>query len=334
MNITEKKHPQKTHLNFLRCFKQLSSYTRRFASDFFWAYRTVFHSHTIGYQRRGRFVMRTVLNLGPSAFWFRFMRSSYLNGVAANDPSLIEAIHRPFFDRTVNASRRVLLLKSHFESLYSIFGPLQTGEMMVGARMPLCHLVGKNGEAFAVNLFRGDAFKREGGVTLELSFENHSLLFLTFTLVDYDDEILIKVGGIQSNKGDTRDQVRDATHALHGIQPRLLLIEALRAIASRINCTKIECVGKENHIHKAWRYRFKKTFSAEYDQLWRLAGGKENRKGNFDIPATVEEKSIDARPSNKRSEYRRRSVLLHAMRHQVEMTMQGTRVYQCALEVA
>lgn len=304
--------------------KQFSCGISRFASDFSWAYRTAFPAPVTGYDRRSRFVLRTLMNLQPSACWFRFLKDSYLSDIAAREPSLIEAVHRPFFDRNITATKRAGLLKGHFELFHSIFGPHQTGEVMLGAGVSLCRFAGKSAESFEIKLFREDAYKREGGVTLELALDKVTLLCLTFTLVRAGHEILIKVGGVQAKKGpDCRDLVRDATHALHGIQPRLLLIEALRAIANQINCTKIECISKENHIYQSWRYRSKKMINAEYDQLWLLAGGEENRNGNFDIPNFVDEKPIEARPSKKRSEYRRRSVLLESMRQQIHAGLFG-----------
>jgi hypothetical protein len=164
---------------------------------------------------------------------------------------------------------------------------------------------------------RDDAFKREGGITLALSMNDETLLYVTFTLLKNRYGNAIKVGGIQSNRGNCRELARTATSALHGIQPRLLLIDVLRNLASQIHCTTIECVSKENHIHRAWRYRLKKCIHAEYDQLWLLAGGYQNHRGNFEIPHAPDEKPLESRPSNKRSEYRRRAALTDAMRAQM-----------------
>ncbi|HTD02224.1 VirK/YbjX family protein [Undibacterium sp.] len=325
MDIVEQKAPLVAYLNPFGRLREFSFDVGRFASDFSWAYRMAFPSRVVSYDRRSRFVFRTLMNLQPSACWFRFLKESYLSDIAAKEPSLVEAVHRPFFDRNITVAKRATLLKGHFELFHAIFGTQQTVEVMAGNGVSLCRIDGKAGENFEIKLFRRETFKREGGVTLELAFNNVAILWLTFSLVRSGHEVLIKVGGVQSKAGDCRELVRDATHALHGIQPRLLLIEALRTIASQINCTKIECISKENHIYRSWRYRSKKTINAEYNQLWLLAGGRENRNGNFDIPSFVDEKPIDERPSKKRSEYRRRSALLEAMRQQIHGEVLGAK---------
>ncbi|WP_394780370.1 VirK/YbjX family protein [Undibacterium sp.] len=317
MDIVEHKRPLIAQLNPLRPIRHLSFGVSRFASDFSWAYRTAFPTRSVSYDKRGRFVLRTLMNLQPSAHWFRYLKNSYLNDIATKEPSLVEAVHRPFFDRNITATKRASLMKGHFELFQDLFGARQASEAMAGGRITLCRIAGKTDENIEISMCRSETFKREGGATLELSVNNVALLWLTFSLVKPDHEVMIKVGGIQCKVGDCRDVVRDATHALHGIQPRLLLIEALRAVAGLVNCSKIECISKENHIYRSWRYRSKKTIHAEYDQLWTLAGGVENGNGNFDIPCHIEETPIEERPSKKRAEYRRRASLLETMRQQI-----------------
>ncbi|WP_268237216.1 VirK/YbjX family protein [Undibacterium terreum] len=327
MNTLEQKNPLATYLNPFGRLRDASFGISRFASDFGWAYRTAFPCNAVSYDRRSRFVLRTLMNLQSSACWFRFLKDSYLNDIAKKEPSLVEAVHRPFFDRNITAFNRAALMKGHFELFHTTFGAQQTADVMAGQGVSVCRFEGKSDESFEIKLFRSETFKREGGVTLELSMNNIAFQWLTFSLVRSGHEIQIKVGGIQSKVGDCREMVRDATHALHGIQPRLLLIEALRSIANQIHCSKIECISKENHIYRSWRYRSKKNINAEYNQLWLLAGGKENAQGNFDIPSFVEEKPIEERPSKKRNEYRRRSALLETMRQQIPAAMPGTGIY-------
>lgn len=286
-------------------------------ADVGWAYQVMNRSHKTNLRQQGKFLLRTLLHFRASTSWFRFLRHSYLHDVAHVEPSLLEIIHRPFFDKNIRANHRVRLLKGHFELLPKLLGSRQTGDIMSGSQIQLCRFEGKHAEQCSLVMLRDDAFKREGGITLALNFEGQTLQYLTFTMVKQEQKTVIKVGGIQSSKQCCRETLRKATHALHGIQPRLLLIEALRGIAQQIDCSGIECISKLNHIYGAWRYRLKKTIHAEYDQLWMLAGGTENNRGNFDLPLASEQKPIESRPSHKRSEYRRRGALLESIQQQL-----------------
>lgn len=296
-----------------RCYQ----WTNNVASGLAWAYKMTSAADTASLERKSKFVARTLLHLKPSVSWYQFVRNSYLRQLVSNDTNLLDVIHRPFFDRNISAMERVNMLACHFELLHALLGTKNTADIISGRRFLLSRFAGKNDEHFAIHLLRDDAFKREGGITLALSMNEETLLYVTFTLVKSHEGNAIKVGGIQSNRGNCRQLARAATSALHGIQPRLLLIEVLRQLAAQINCTTIECVSKKNHIYRAWRYRQKKCIQAEYDQLWLLAGGSQNQRGNFDIPHTQDDKPIESRPSHKRSEYRRRAALTDTMRAQM-----------------
>ena len=298
---------------------QPTSVAARLVADIGWAYQVMNQSHHADLRQQGKFLLRTLLHFRASASWFRFLRNSYLHDIAHTEPGLIEAIHRPFFDKNICAKHRVRLLKGHFELLPSLLGSRQAGDVMSGNRVQLCQFEGKHGEQCSLMMLRDDAFKREGGITLALNFDGQTLLYLTFTMLRQGQKTVIKVGGIQSSKHCCRDMLRKATHSLHGIQPRLLLIEALRGIAQQMDCSHIECISKLNHIYGAWRYRLKKIIHAEYDQLWLLAGATVNNRGNFDLPLSGEQKPIESRPSNKRSEYRRRGVLLESIQQQLRL---------------
>ena len=297
--------------------KRCCQWTNEIATSLAWAYKMTSVTNTVNLERKSKFVARTLLNLKPSVSWYQFVRSSYLRPLVGNDANLLDVIHRPFFDRNTSAMERVNMLVCHFELLHTLLGTKTTANIVSGHRFLLSQFTGKNDEHFTIHLLRDDAFKREGGITLALSMNEQALLYVTFTLVKNRHGNAIRVGGIQSNRGNCRQLARTATSALHGIQPRLLLIEVLRNLAAQINCTTIECVSEQNHIYRAWRYRQKKCIHAEYDQLWLLAGGSQNQRGNFEIPHTQDEKPIESRPSNKRSEYRRRAALTEAMRAQI-----------------
>ncbi|MBI3714174.1 MAG: DUF535 family protein [Burkholderiales bacterium] len=298
-----------------------------------WACSRAFPLTPVGVVKRTRLVIRSLMSLKASVLWFEYVRQSQLRNYISCEPNLLEAVHRPFFDHRICALERSHFLRSHFDSMAMHFSCELFQDVLLTRQVTLANLIGKNGEVFDVVLLREDAYKREGGMSLGLSLNGKRLLCLTFSMVKLQHELLIKVGGLQASNEQGRSSIKQATQALHGIQPRLLLIEALRTIAAAMQCQQIECVALENHIHKAWRYRFKKTIHAEYDQLWELAGGQRNLNGNFSIPLKLIERSIEDRPSNKRSEYRRRAAILNEMRAQMTSAL-SVPPYEGSLQLA
>ncbi|MBC3874375.1 VirK/YbjX family protein [Undibacterium flavidum] len=290
-------------------------------SHILWAVVQAFPFTFVGAIKRLRFLIRCVFYARASVMWFSYIRQSELRHATKFEPSLLEAVHRPFFDRRLSALERACLLRDNFELMRRNFTQEHFQSLLFSKKVEVLKLTGKKQEVVQVHLVRNDAYKREGGATLIMSFNGDFLLSLTFSLAKSVDGVAFKVGGIQSGNCEGRQKIKLATVAMHGIQPRLLLIEVLRTIGQQLNCNNIECISLENHIYQAWRYRFKKSVSAEYNQLWELAGGGKNASGNYAIPTSLVEKSIDERPSNKRSEYRRRALLIAELRDQVQQAL-------------
>ena len=189
-----------------------------------------------------------------------------------------------------------------------------------GAGINLASLRGKAGEIIDVKLIRLPDYDKEGGSTIALAMNGKTIQVMTFTVVRQQKMTVLKIGGIQTKEYpelDSRALVRDVTAALHGIQPRILMIETLRNFACQPGSGTIECVGEDNHIYRAIRYRNRRKIHAQYNQLWSLVGGTEMPDGNFVIPSSIPEKSIESRPSKKRNEYRNRSLLLETLRSQM-----------------
>ena len=263
------------------------------------------------------FLLRSGLRLRTSLAWYSYLHQTYLRKAIRNDVALLDAIHRPFFDRNIGAAMRLDLMKNHFQLTGAIFGKNLSQELLSGKTFDIATVQGKNQEEFRLSLFRSCSFKREGGMTLGLFHGEHLLQCLSFSFDRNHHQVAIRVGGVQACKQDARNLIRDCTKSLHGIQPRLLLIEALRCIARELNCASIECIAKKNHIYQSWRYRFSKCIKSEYDNLWQSAGAARLSNGNYLLPLMAEEKPLSERPTKKRSEYRAREALTSALRTEI-----------------
>ncbi|PXX35285.1 hypothetical protein DFR42_12120 [Undibacterium pigrum] len=267
------------------------------------------------------FLLRSGMQPGVSLRWYHYLHQTYLRKAIPADLSLFDAVHRPFFDRQICSASRLRLLRNHFHLSAQLLGQQRAREVLAGKTLELARLQGKNQEDYRISLFRSCAFKREGGLSLGLFQDGRLLQCLSFSFDHKDRQLILRVGGLQSCKQDARAAIRACTKSLHGIQPRLLLIEALRSLARALHCADIECIAKKNHIYQSWRYRFSKTIRAEYDGLWQSAGAQAQANGNYSLPMDSEDTPLSERPSNKRSEYRARDILTTAMRDGIRQNL-------------
>jgi len=293
----------------------------QFFTDFIWAFQELSSTRKDASLKRAiRFCFHTLLSLKASAVWLRFLRESNLLTTSVKEATFVDRIHRPFFDRRCNTSQRSQFLRSHFSILSRLLDSRQLHLVVSGAGINLATLTGKAGVIVEVNLIRLPDYDKEGASTIAIAMNGKTIQVLTFTMVRQKQKMAFKIGGIQTKEYpqmDSRSLVRNVTSALYGIQPRILMIETLRNFAQQLGSGPIECIGENNHIYRALRYRNRRTIRAQYNQLWSLVGGTKMADGNFVIPSFIAEKSIESRPSNKRNEYRNRASLLNALRSQM-----------------
>ena len=304
---------------------------KQFSADLLWAFDLLRSGRKDASVKRAvRFVLRGLTSVRSTALWLNFLRESNLLATSVSEATFVDRIHRPFFDKRCSTDTRTDYLCSHFSILAQLLDEEQLHKVISGVGITLSTLFGKSGEIVELNLVRLPSYDREGGASIELCVNGRAVLLMTFTLIYQHQHYAIKIGGIQAKEypdADSRSLMRDTTHALYGIQPRILMIETLRHLAKQLGCESIECIHEQNHIYRALRYRNKKTIHAQYNVLWEIVGGALNAQGNFSIPSSVPEKPIESRPSKKRNEYRHRALLIEAIRTQMNLAIQPALVF-------
>lgn len=286
-----------------------------------WACRMRFANGDVRLHRKLRLVLRSLLQPRSSARWFAFLRHSPLSAILGREPEFIERVHRPFFDCRLPADAVCDVLIGHFLHFHARFRAGQAAAIMCGEGIELARLSGKSGESCRLLLNRVGKFDKEGGLCLQLVTEGTWLQALSFSLVTRNGQTGLLIGGMQGKK-DGRERIREVTRDLHGIQPRLLLLDALRDVARVCGCAFIDAIASENHVYASPRYRHRKDIRLDYEEVWLAAGGIRQASGHFSIPLARECVPIAERPARKRAEYRRRGEVLDAMQREIQASLQ------------
>ncbi|WP_051278792.1 VirK/YbjX family protein [Chitinilyticum aquatile] len=291
--------------------------------DVRWACRMRFANGDVRLHRKLRLVFRSLLQPRSSARWFAFLRHSPLSAVLGREPEFIERVHRPFFDCRLPADAVCDVLIGHFRHFHSRFRAEQAAAIMRGEGIELARLPGKSGESCRLLLNRFGKFDKEGGLCLQLVTADTWLQALSFSLVTRNGQTGLLIGGMQGKK-DGRELIRAVTRDLHGIQPRLLLLDALRDVARVCGCAFIDAIASENHVYASprYRHRHRKDIRLDYEEVWLAAGGIRQVSGHFSIPLARECVSIADRPARKRAEDRRRGELQESLQRQIQASLQ------------
>ena len=164
--------------------------------------------------------------------------------------------------------------------------------------------------------------EKEGALTLDLRSQGLSVTRCTLHFARLPSaDWIIRIGGLQSTNIDTQQQIKQATRDFHGIQPRILMLQALKALAQPLNVARIEAVPTAWHVYSSRRYR--KNIAADYDQLWAFLGLERTPEGGFATDTTLAIKDLEDCPSHKRSEYRRRNDCLLQMQQALAQTLRA-----------
>jgi uncharacterized protein VirK/YbjX len=275
-----------------------------------------------GMRQRLRFLLRTLWYRRVSAVWFSFLDGeAHRRQWVRDHPSLAEKLHRPYRRSDLSSHQRLAALIAHYRVVEAL-----GWEELVGAicRRPvrLASLIGKDGVQRHVVLELSSQFDKEGEICLHLIEQGERIYSASFSMVvsrDGSSEepgLALDVGSIQGpGATDAQERVRRITRALHGLRPRDLILDGLRAVADAAGATNIIGVSARRHIYHHWRKRRKVAF--DYDAFWREQQGRMRLDGDFDVACRRAERPVEALASSKRAEARRRHGLIADMHRQI-----------------
>lgn len=251
----------------------------------------------------------------------------YLRGLCGLDNAghLLEACpvlpakpHRPYLHRDTSPRQRAQAVLDHYRFVQGLPAGLRQ-VLQVYRETPLVTLDGKQGEPLKITC-SPCGFDREGELMLTLYFYGVPVSRLSFSFIRYHGVYTAFIGGLQGPpRGASPAVMQQATRACHGMFPRRLVYEALSVLVRLCRVNRIVAVTEESHVLRHRRYlgRKKGRFVARYSESWKALGGVA-ALGFYHLPVFLPEREAADVPARKRSEYRRRSVMLSRIREMAE----------------
>jgi len=260
-----------------------------------------------------RFALRSLFYLQASTAWFRFLKAARQSRPSAMVIDLLQLPHRPFFDRRLTSVERVRMVIEHHHLCRQLFGQELADRLATGRPHVVATIDGKRGEPMELRIAADGRF-REGMLSISLVAGGEIAIVMTVTFAQVGGVRSAMIGCLQTSAEGRLERLRELTRDLHGIQPRLLLVQVLRLLCRHMDVGRIEAVSNDNHAFMAFGYgRRRETVKLLYDELWTLVGGEALGNGNYSIPVVVPRKPLEAYPSKKRAEHQRRFALIDAI---------------------
>ena len=265
--------------------------------------------------QRCRFLLRTCWYREVSSVWFAFLDATpWRRWQVRLEPALAERLHRPYRRSDLTIDGRLSAAISHWHAFENIGWPRQALQFRE-APYPLASFRCKDGVLRALVLCTSDQFAKEGDACLQLRSGQDALFTVAFSLrlPVSGSPLVVDIGCMQGPPPDTgRTVVRETTKALHGLRPRDLLLDAVRAVGVAAGARGLVGVCSARHIYRHWRKR--RAFHFDYDQYWLERDGLPDADGDFGLSIHGRPFDISSVPSRKRAEAKRRHCLQIEMR--------------------
>lgn len=264
---------------------------------------------------RLKFMLRSLLFWSSTHKMLEAMsRRNDFDKLLASQITLPSKTHRMYLSRGMSAIDRANAIICHYEWIDSLPDADLVSALTSPQEHPVVAFHAKDDISYTVYASSASKAEREGEATLWLrDNENTLLASLTFCVSQEKDRLVLVIGGLQGpRRSVSRDVIKTATRACHGLFPKRVLLEVVSQLASRSDIKTIYGVSDEGHVFRALRYRLSKGrhFHASYDEFWASIDGKKMSAYRWQLPLQMERKSLEDIASKKRAEYRRRFGLL------------------------
>jgi len=257
--------------------------------------------------------LRALRHPRQTPHWLHLLNSHpALSEYVRSSPSFVYKVFRPYNTHALDADARLEAIRAHYEFVFRR-GLGQTLAQASMVPVVLAEAAGKSGLPYQIRLRTVHWFNREGELVLQLTQDERTLYSVVFTVAPRDGRPTVNVGCIQGgNTEDAREAIRSATRELHGIRPKQLMATLVRQLGYEYGCERMVMVSNRNRVVYAAIRRGRVL--ADYDQLWTELGAQPRRDGDWELPcAPVAAPDLDAIPSKKRSEARKRHELVRRM---------------------
>lgn len=226
---------------------------------------------------------RALLHRRVTRDWLRQLTAQPLMAsLLRTSPQLMKKIYRPYFSASLSHAQRVDLLRMHYRHV-AMHGLSSLVKRAARGPVPLGSVRGRSGLEYALQLSAIGVMEREGELVLQLLDSEGLLYSVAFSFIQEAAAVRVGVGGLQGpNYGDRLERVRNATHDLHGLRPKNLMIRLVAWWGTAHGCTDMLLVGNGNRTVLGAIRQGK--VHADYDALWREFDAVARADGNYTMP--------------------------------------------------
>lgn len=169
------------------------------------------------------------------------------------------------------------------------------------------------------------SFQFEGAMNLQMKVNGQVQYTLTFIYLLDEQQPRFFIGGLQAGKQDVTDleSLKRLTKTMYGLRPKQFILHSLSILANQFNIQKILAVSNQNHIFNQPKKRWAENqIKTSLNDFWKEFDAEQTTDGNYIFAPLSSTINLDEIVSKKRSQYRKRQVILTNLEEQITERIQ------------
>lgn len=255
----------------------------------------------------------TFYNPITSEKWYNILESDRYREILKHRPSLFLKPFKSYISTQLSIEKKIKIICDTYDFIYEY----KIDEFLINKNFNVCEFNLKNELTGKLTIGYDDRYRREGELVLSLVIDhlNGVIASICFSLErSENDEWVCRVGCLQGRPWiDDVYITKEAQKLMHGLRPKVFLIEILQEFCRTFNIKYIYAISGKHQAQKRKHIihiPFLHDLKFSYDNFWKEIGGTISKGNWYSLPLNSPRRSFDTIKSEKRAYYRRRYLMV------------------------
>ncbi|MEB3753571.1 VirK/YbjX family protein [Acinetobacter sp. MD2(2019)] len=281
------------------------------------------------YSKYIKYIFRYIANGSVNYQWSKFINSTEQHKRWTNyyGYSFLRKMQYSYLSLHLSKKEQLNILQQHYNWLFSnikeesYYREISLFNSTFTDNLDNQHLV-------EIILQCNSTFEYEGEMSMLMKVNGSIQYTLTFSSMLDHQKSCFFIGGLQAGKQDvtTLDSLKVLTKTMHGLRPKQFILHALSILANQFDVDSIFAISNKNHVFNGLqRLWTKKQVKASLDGFWEEFDAQKIAKGNYCFKPLSSTIDLEEIASKKRSQYRKRQLILDDLNEQIEKNINHVR---------
>ena len=270
------------------------------------------------YNKYLKYIFRFIKHWNTNQAWVKYLNSHPEIIQWKNESEFYLKFQKAYLCNSFDSKQKYLSFKNHYDWFFSNINK----NYYNSDKLSLLQYSIDQGEItrkISLNLVLKGIHYREGESCITLELDNKCQYILSFNYIIIDKQPCFFIGGLQAGSQDVTDleTIKWLTKSLYGLRPKQLMLHGLSILCEFYQIQKIIGVSNKNHFYKNSKKQYDhERVKTNLDGFWSEFNAEQDSWGNWAFTPLSNQINLSEIPSKKRSQYRKRQVILDQLTEQ------------------